>query len=160
MTTSLPKSKEKKMAQASEILDAIGQENESEGIKWTQYFMNEFDKKQWEQNQLKQDRLEKVRRFNKAEYYRVLTGMFNEEVKDMDIPTGYLVIAQYTKEGIVVNMMDRWKKKWRRAFTPDGTPKVDFNAIVGLLTDVQNTIDILERQATERLKEFGLVLPT
>jgi hypothetical protein len=152
--------KEKELSRAMEMLDAMGQENESEGIAWTKKFMDEFDQRQWEENQLKQDKLARSTKYTRMEYYRIVCGMINEELKDMDIPRGYVAMSHFTENGVIVDLADRWGKRWRRAFKPDGTPKIDFNAVVGLLTDIQNTIDGLEYNAQANLKDLGLVLPS
>lgn len=158
--STLPSVRKKKMAEASEILDAIGHENEKEGIKWTQRFMSQWDKKQWEKQQIKRGELDKKRRFSRMGYHELVAGMLQEELKDLDVPPGYRTWTEFSGEGVIVRMVDSKGKKYNRAFRPDGTPEVDFRAVVGLLTDVQNSVDILEQERAENLKTMGIVLPS
>lgn len=151
-------SRQKKVNEAIEELDAIGHENEKEGIKWTQYFMKQWDLKQWEKNQFKEESLKKKRR-DRLGYHRVIAGMLGEEALGMDIPLGYQVGAFFSGDGVILKLVDRWGKKYHRAFKPDGVPKIDFNAVVGLLVDLQNTIDLLEFRAQQELPQnSGIIL--
>jgi hypothetical protein len=154
------KQRKEKLVEANDILDAIGQESEKKGISETKYFMDQWDRRQWHENQLKKDRLDSSRKFRKMEYYRILAAMLQEEIADLDIPNGYMAWSEFTQSGVVVRLRDRWGKKYYRAFKPDGTPEIDFNAVVGLLTDVQNSVDKLEYDARENLKQSGFILPS
>lgn len=144
--------RKKQVGEAQEVLDAIGHENEAEGIKWTKHFMDKWDKKQWKQNQIKTDKLKKTRRYTKQEYYRLLYQMLQEEIKDLlenDIPPGFKVYPGYDDGGVGVYLDTPDGERYARGFKPDGTPEVDFNAVVGLLEDILITVDrLLKKNAT------------
>lgn len=137
---------DKEISKALDMLDAMGHEKESEGIKWTKQFMKEFDNKQWEHNQLRQEELEKGRRtaFDHR-YFRLVASMLNEEAHDLDLPTAYMIAGYSTKKGVVLEVIDRHGIHHRRAFTPSGIPKIDYHCVVNCLIQAQNTIDKLER---------------
>lgn len=144
---------------ALEKLEAIGQESEKEGIKYTQQFMKEWDQKQEGRGREKKGQLERMKRFSKPEYYRLVAGMIQEELSDLDIPVGYRTWAEMSGDGVIAKMTDLKGKTYYKAFKPDGSPEVDFKAVVGILTDIQNSIDYLEYERAENLKKLGLILP-
>lgn len=154
------KTRRKKIGEASEILDAIGHEDEKEGIKWTKYFMDLWDKQEWDKNQLKKEKLEKKRKFSKIDYFKALAGMLQQESFDMDIPDGYRVWSEFSGDGVVLKFTDIQGNIYYKAFKPDGTPEVDFNAVVGMLIDLQDSIDGLERLRMNQFKkDTGIILP-
>lgn len=129
-----------------EKLDAMGTENEREGIKWTKYFMDQFDRSEWEKNQIQLEKLDRKARFSRSGYHHLLAMMMNEEAKEMDFPEGYLPIIYPTKQGVVLEIIDRSNNKHRRAFTPVGIPKIDHHAVTVCLIQAQNTIDTIEEK--------------
>lgn len=154
-------------ADVVEKLEAMGHETESEGIKWTKYFMDQFDKDQWDKDQIKLDKLDHARRFTKRNYFHLLASMLNEELKDMDIPDGYMFAAYSTAKGVVTELIDKSGQRYRRAFTPCGTPKIDHHCIVLNLIQAQDTVDLLEEEiyrkqhTVDGLKktESGIIIP-
>lgn len=144
------KATNKDVGLALEKLDAMGHANEKEGIKWTQFFMDQFDKETWEKDQIQLDRLEHSRRFTKRNYFYLLAQMLNEEAHDLDTPSGYLVGARSTLDGVVLEVIDRSGICHRRAYTPCGTPKIDYECAVVCLIQAQNTIDKKEEEYYKR----------
>lgn len=151
---------QKEQKRVAEMLEAIGQEDEHEGIKATKYFMDQFEKKNWEEDQFKQDRLEKATKYSRHEYHKILAMMLDEEARQMDIPfeLGYKAWTEFTEDGVILRMTDRWGRKYHKAFRPSGIPKVDFFAVVTLLSDLQGTADTLEQAAIKKLRDMGLIL--
>jgi hypothetical protein len=154
------KERKVKIAEANDILDAIGQESEKAGISETKRFMDLYDQKQWHENQLKKAALKSSSRYSKMEYYRRISAMLQEELTEIEFPNGYIAWSEYTEGGVIMRLKDRWGGKWLRAFKPDGTPEVDFNAVVGLLVDTQDTIDKLEAKARKSMEASGFILPS
>jgi hypothetical protein len=131
---------------AIEILDAIGTENEHEGIKWTKFFMDKWDKKEREQNQLKEENLKK-KRMTKKRYYEALAGMLNEQFKQMDKPSNkWIVLAFYTDKGVVVQLKDIWGRVYQRAFKPCGIPKIDLHVVGLYLGGAEDTMYKVEAE--------------
>lgn len=93
------------------------------------------------------------------EYHQLIAGMIQDELLDLDIPPGYTTRAEFSGKGVVVRLTDYQGKNYNRAFRPAGEPEIDFKAVVGLLTDVQNSVDYLEYERKENLKTMGLILP-
>lgn len=151
--------KQKKIDEAAEVLDTIGQENEKEGIKWTQYFMNIWDQHELDRKLKKKDRLKKATIYKKMEYHRIIAGMIQEEAKQLDIPDRFMVWSEFTQDGVIVRLVSPSGDKFNRAFRPTGEPGIDLNAVFGILVDVQTTIDDLEEKRFSKLRESGLIIP-
>lgn len=145
--------------EAGEVLDAIGQRNEKKGIKWTQHFMDEWDREKWHENQLKKEKLEEKRKYSRMNYHQALSGMLQDEAQDLDVPFGYRVWSEFSGEGVILKVSDVHKNTYYDAFRPDGTPEIDFNVAVQLLIAAQDTIDMLERERVKSLKDRGIILP-
>lgn len=153
------KDKKKSIKNAIEVLEAIGHERESEGIKWTQYFMDMWDKKQWKENQLKKEKLKRKRKFSKREYFMALAGMLNEEIPDLDLTAGYSAMAYFNEKGVVLTLTTPIGEKYNRAFVPDGTPDVDFQAVVSFLVSLLDTVDKIENTRMKAtLSKSGILL--
>ncbi len=130
----------KQVKQAIETLEAIGQENEKEGIKWTQRFMDEFDKKEFEKYQLDEEKLKKTRKTKKY-YYQMLAGMLNELLSEMDKPSRmWRALAYTTERGVVCQLKDSIGRVYQKAFTPCGVPKVDLQMINRYLGQAEDTM--------------------
>ena len=131
----------KSTKQALEVLEAIGQENEHEGIKATKYFVDQFDKREWNRQQIQEGKLDKERRFTKKRYFLMIAKMMNEEAQDLDIPPMFKVWANPTDKGVILFIKDPFTRTYRAAFTPCGQPRKDYVAVVEFLTRAQNTMD-------------------
>lgn len=130
----------KKQIKAIETLEAIGQPNEKEGIKWTQRFMDAFDKKEFEKYQLDQEKLAK-NRMTKKRYYQILAGMLNEMLQEMDTPSNkWRSLAYTTTKGVVCQIKDSLGRVYQKAFTPCGVPKVDLQMINRYLGQAEDTM--------------------
>lgn len=146
---------DQKINQAREILDTIGQENEKEGIKWTKFFMDRFDKKEWEKNQIKMDKLNK-HRMTKRGYFEMVTGMINELFKEVDKPSRkWRLQAFTTKKGVVMQIWDTLGRVYQKAFTPCGIPKIDLKAIEIYLGQAEDTMYKEDKQT-----KSGIILPS
>lgn len=150
--------RQKQVGEIGEVLDAIGHENEKEGIKWTQYFMDIWDKKELENQHRKKHKLKKSLGFTKREYYRIISNMIDEELRELDIPPGYVAWSSFDEKGVVLRLTTYNGEKYNRAFKPDGSPSTDFNVVVGLLIDTQDTIDRCENKRRENLNKMGLII--
>lgn len=145
----------KKQIEAIEILDAIGQENEHEGIKWTKRFMEAFDKREWEKNQIKQEKLGKTR-YSKKRYSEVLAGMMNEFLQEMDAPNhNWRSIAYYTEKGVVVQIKNVLGRVFQRAFAPCGIPKIDFQAVLAMVSSAEDTMWRIDKDGDLDVKTKG-----
>lgn len=149
---------EKKIKRAVEVLEEIGQEDEKAGIQATQYFMDQWDRAQWEQNQIAQDTLQKSTKYSKIEYYRKVAQMLYEEAKDLDIPVGYQWNVKVDDRGVAFFLIDSWKRKYNRAFKPCGVPKYDFAALTQILVDADTTVQNIENERRKRLQHMGVVV--
>ncbi len=136
----------KQLGEAAEKLEAMGQENEHEGIKWTKYFMDAFNKKEWEEEQIKTAKLDHSRRYSKRGYYEMLAKMLDEECRDLDLTIRFTATGYPNKEGVVINMVDhKTGLQFKRGMKPSGIPKYDYYGITVLLMQAQNTAESIER---------------
>lgn len=153
------KDKKTQLGEASDVLDAIGHENEKEGIRWTQHFMNIWDQHELEKRDKKRDRLKKATIFNRMEYHRIVSGMIQDEAKQLDVPVGYMIWSEYTEGGVIARLAAPNGEKYKRAFKPSGDPGVDLNAIFGILVDIQSTVDEIVNRSATNLKKAGFIVP-
>ena len=149
----------KKVNEAAEILEAIGQENESKGIEATQHFMKLWDDKNALEDHKKVTLLGKKRNYTKVDYYRIIAGMINEGLAELDVEPGFVAKAAFTKEGVVVKVTDPEGYVYARAFKPNGDPETDYNCVVGLLSQVLDTSDEYYVKKQKALKEAGIIIP-
>lgn len=134
----------KKVTKAIDKLEAMGQKSEKQGIKWTQKFMDEFDKKELQKDFEIKDKLKKERKTKKG-YYEALRKVLAEMVEAVDRPSpGFSYKVLKSDKGIVCQFKDTEGKSWTKAFKPCGIPKIDFSAcrtIAGLADDKMWELD-------------------
>lgn len=143
--------------EAKEFLDVITQENEEKAADAIIEVETEAEKNALEDKMEKVEALEIARKFTRAEYIRKLAEMIIPMFKYVDIPAGwtYRVNHGNTKLNIVITTKEG--KSFGRGIIPCGEAEYDFHAIGILLTQCENTIDmILERGA---YRNDGLILP-
>ncbi len=150
----------RKVGETQDVLAAIGHENEKLGIKYTKQFMDQWDKKQWYRNQLQKEKLAKGRKFKKTDYFRLISGMLGEEAQDLELPHGYFIWSEFSGDGVILKMKDRWGNNHHRGFKPSGTPHADFSYVANILASALDTADYLEEIAQDKLKAQGFVLPS
>lgn len=144
----------KKINEARDVLDAIGHENEHEGIKWTKYFMDLFDKNEMEKNILREESLKK--KVTRKRYHEALAGIMNELMIDMDKPSNnWITNAFFTEKGVVVQLKDKWGRVYQRAFKPCGTPKIDLHMVNLYLGGAEDTMYKVE---SEKKTQSGIYL--
>lgn len=151
-------------ADAEEIIEAMGDENEQKGISYTQKFMSEFDNAEAQKNQFEQDTLEKKTRWTKRDYAYCFAKMLEEQARDLDLEPGYRVHVEFKDElhgdpGVIIVLTDKTGKKWKRGIKPCGTPKIDHYCLNVLLIQVQNTmdkIDAVDYKLRKMLEENGI----
>lgn len=123
----------KESKKANEILEAMGHESEKEGIKWAKYFIDKFDEKELEKNQIKEEKLYRKAKFKRIGYHRLCWELLKEEVDLLEHPTEnspYHPKVSYTKFGVSVEVHDlRTRQIYTRGFKPCGYPKYDLAAI-------------------------------
>jgi len=141
----------KKIGEAIDKLDAMGQPSEKEGIKWTKRFMDEFDKKEWEKNMLREEVL-KRKRLTKKRYFEMLAGMANELFKESEISGGWRGIVYFTQKGMVMQIKSMMGRIFQRAFKPCGIPKIDLNAVYTLLGSAEDTMWQIDEKGNIDLK--------
>ena len=145
----------KKQEKSIEVLDAIGMKNEHEGIKWTKFFMDKWNRKEWEKNQLTEDNMRKQRQ-TKKKYYKFIVAILNEGFSEMDMPSGNWRIGAYaTDKGVVVQLKNVFGRVFQRAIKPCGTPKIDFNAMMQLMGSAEDTMYNIETKGEVDLKTKG-----
>lgn len=150
--------KQKKIGETREKLAAIGGDSEKEGIKWTQHFMDEHDRKEWQADQQILDRLSKFRN-NRQEYYRICHDILKDQVSGLQRPNyGYWFESGWNKQGVWLKLHDRFKKSHTRAFRPCGDPKVDYfgaiNTLWGWIED-----KMLDLENSDTPLDSGVFLP-
>jgi hypothetical protein len=145
--------KKKAVAKATEVLEAIGQESEKEGVKWTKYFMDLWDKEQWNKEQIIETSL--GRKKHKLDYIELLRRFLEEQLFSLERPNfGYWVEVGKSKIGVYAKLHDRWGKVWSRGIKACGVPKMDYNAVWILVETVDDKMWELE----EGLKTEGIHL--
>lgn len=147
---------EKAKGEASDILDAIGSDSEAEGRKWARYFIDLWEKKQWEKNQLREQDLSKKRR-KKADYFRLCADMLHDQAVRLErAGPGYWIEVSANEKGVLLKLHDRFKRTFARGFTPSGIPKYDVAAVNNFLGTLQDTMwDLEEDKRTDK----GVFLP-
>ena len=145
----------KKQSKAIETLEAIGQTDEHKGIKWTKFFMDKWNRKEMEKNQLTADAMRK-KRGTKKKYYRFIAVVLNEAFEEMDKPSNKWRIGAYsTDKGVVVQLKGIMGRIFQRAITPCGTPKIDLNAMMQLVGSAEDTMYNIETKGEVDLKTKG-----
>ncbi len=130
----------KQQKEVEEKLEVMGQEDEHQGIRWTKYFMDQFDKKEWEKDQIHQQRLERKAKFSKKGYYDLCAQMMNQEAQTLDLALQFRLRGYATKYGVALEMRDiKTGRMFTRGMKPCGIPKYDYYATVVLLMQAQNT---------------------
>ena len=145
----------KKDIKVLEQLEAIGQENEHEGIKATKHFMDEFDKKKQEEDLVRINSLSKS--VTRKTYHFNLATILDAEAKFMDIPLSFKASAYPTEEGVVLELKDSLGRKYVKAFKPLGEPVKDYNYLINMLSALQDTSDSIE--SGNMKTKSGLYLP-
>ncbi len=116
----------KEASLASEKLDAIGHENESQGIKWTKHFMDEDAKQQYVEGLRVQEGLKQYVK-NKGNYTNALADLLNRNLNELDVPMGFSTMVEVPdKDHIAVKFVDKWDRLWGWGFKPSQRVKEDF----------------------------------
>lgn len=150
----------KQSYKAIEMLEAMGHENEKEGIKHTKYFMNLWDKQQWEQQQIQEEKLGKASKYKRIEYHRILRKMLNNMVMGIDrIGPGYWAETGFDDKGVWAKLHDKYNRVWQRGIKPSGIPKVDYKGAVGLAAAIEIKMIEIEQDPDPKT-ESGIHLPT
>jgi hypothetical protein len=148
----------KKVGIAQDVLDAIGHENEKEGIRWTKHFMDLWEKDQSEDKFNKESKLKKSEGYDKLRYNSLICNMLQEEINGLDLDVGYSSYARYTKDGVFVILKAPNKKVYGRGFKPSHDYKVDYTAVVGLLVDILDTVDYFAYEKKNNLEKQGIII--
>lgn len=142
--------------EAREVLDAIGQEDEAQGIKQTQFFMSEWEKEQAEEQAKEQRKLAEAKVKGSLAYIKAVASLLETEAKELDIPLEFSWSVSHSPKGIIFNLEDRTGKRWRRAFKPCGDVWVDYFAVVEVLTNADTTV---QENKPNSLQEMGFIIP-
>lgn len=150
-----------KSKKSLQILEDIGQEDESAGIEATKFYMEEWAKKEENKQINTVEALKKV--VGRPQRYKImLAEILDRGAKELDYPMFYSLYANPSDEGIVLYMKDSTsigRKPYTCAFRPTHSPKKDLTAIIYLLSKAQNTIDLLEYEKGQPLKsKSGIIL--
>jgi hypothetical protein len=133
-----------KVGEAREILDTIGQDSEKEGIRWTKIFMDQWDKKEWEENQIEKEKLKK-RNKRRLEYTHLLHNLIREKGLELERPAqGYWLETGFNQKGVWVRLHDRHGNKWNRGIKVTGIPKYDHHAALILVQAIEDKMWELE----------------
>ena len=146
----------RKVSEAREILDAIGQDSERKAKKWVIYFEELAERQELEKNQIREEKLQKQRR-KKSEYYQLCASMLHDLVIKLERPIpGFSVSVKFSGNGIHVDLVDPWGRHFKRGIKPCGTPKYDIPAIMTLLGSTEDT---MWKIADEKVTAKGVYLP-
>lgn len=150
----------KKSYNAIEMLEAMGHENEQEGIKYTKYFMDKWDRDQWEKQQIQEEKLGKAKKFRRVDYHKKLRGMLNEMVLGIDrVGPGYWAETGFNEKGVWARLHDKYGRTWQRGIKPSGIPKVDYRGSIGLAAAIEMKMIEIENDKDPKSKG-GIHLPT
>ena len=148
--------RKKEMRKAEDVLDEIGQPNESRGIRATQKAYKEY---QEESFRIKSDRIEWLN--NKAKfckdklsYYRGVDTIVRYEMSFLELPLGYKVISEVSPLGIKLVLTDRFGGIHVGGFKPCGLGIYDEQACRTSINKLDDKISFLEENPPS-----GLYLP-
>lgn len=147
--------------QAREILEAIGQEDEKQGIRQTQVLMSEWEKEQAALQQKEYDLLGKAKNKGSLPYIAAVADLLKRESVALEIPLEYEWDVSHSPKGVVFKMAQRNNdgthgKKWVCAFKPCGQIPVDYYAVIETLVRTDTTVQ--NNQSTS-LQKRGFILP-
>lgn len=145
-----------KKGEAEDVLDAIGQKNEKEGIKWTKFFHEKWEKEELEKQFIDEETLKKNRK-KKDRYFKALAFLMQKKLDELEKPgPGFTINVKTSATGVFVELKDRWGRSYKRGFKPTGTAKYDLNAAVNMIGRVEDTMyDIEDKKQTKS----GVYLP-
>jgi hypothetical protein len=139
----------KKLGEEEELIDALGHENEKEGIKNVKEFMKGEEKKE----QDKQDRMTELimgaSKGNKNSYILFMAELLDRKLKSVSISPGWIYEIIPTGEGVILELISPLKRYFRRAFKPCGQAIYDLNAINQYGDAVETTIDKVNKELLE-----------
>jgi hypothetical protein len=144
--------KKKVIAETEELIDEMGQENESKALSSVKKYVEQLEHEQREQFYKDFDNLKKASN-NKQIYQRYLLVILRRNVLEESIPPRYSLFAESTDEGIVLGIN---KTDYVGAFSVSGIPEYDIRACKTLAVKLGNTIATLENSFTKT--ESGILL--
>lgn len=140
-------------------IEEMGQEDEAKGISAAKKFIAEYNEETRAKDEIKIEKLDKLSKKSGDKYFNQLSGLLNDEVQDMKLAERYVAWSEYTSEGIILRLKGP-KGNFYRAFKPSMEARIDFEAVVGLLIQLQDQIDLELYEKAESLKDMGFVLPS
>ena len=146
------------MAEVNRKIDDMGQVDESKGIAATKKYIAEFNKENAKNDQKRIKFLGTLSK-NKKKYFNQISGLLNDEIEDMDLAKKYIAWSEFDEKGVILRLVGP-KGKFHRAFKPAMKPAVDFEAVVGLLIQLQDQIDLELYEKARSLERMGFVLPS
>lgn len=148
--------RQQQIGEAEDILDAIGHERESEGIKWTKYFMDMYEKKQLKKDQFNIEALKK-NKMSKSKYSWMLKSYLEASLSRLEIPNTFQVKVEKTHEGIVAMYKPVYSSRWRyKAFAPCGIPLRDYKHVLYIIQEID--LSIL-KEDNSPVTDTGIILP-
>lgn len=147
----------KQQGEGQEYLDTITQESEEKAADAIIETQKEVEKQTLEDEFLKKEALKKKLRFTTPEYVHGLAETLNDMCQYMDLPNGYYYKVNFNGEKLNLMVHCPDGKKFGRGIKPVGDPNYDFHAIGILVTQAENTVDMIEERGAFR--KDGIILP-
>jgi len=147
----------KQTGEIIEYLDEAGQDDEEKAAKVVIEVEKQKEKEQLEDEAKKREAVESALRFTRKEYVYKLAETLNYLAKGMDMPKGYYYRVGFneTKLNLIIHCLNG--KKFGRGINPCGDTKYDINALAVLVSQCENTIDMVEQRGNFR--KDGIILP-
>lgn len=153
----MPKDKLPSMA---EIIDEIGQKNETKGVAAVKKYMKMANDDAQQKDLLIKSDLRQKSKGPKKTYYKALLSILEDEIKDLDLPDGFKAWGEMTTKGIVFRMEHKKNgKKYHGAFKPCLNARIDYGAVIELLGRAIDTSVSAEDNIARTLKKMGVILP-
>jgi len=139
-------SNSKKVGEVREILDAIGHENEKQGIKWTKYFMNEWDLEETRKRNSLIMMLDSTAKRNLTDYRRLLMEVLGELLYSIDLPPQYRTKHSLNDKGIKVTLIDPHLATYERGTKISYVGRYDLSAIEHMALDCEYEANQIEKK--------------
>jgi len=147
----------KQQGEGQEYLDVITQSDEQKAADAIIETQKEVEKQTLEDEFLKKEELKKKLRFTNPEYVKGLAETMNDMAQYIDLPKGYYYKVNFNEEKLNLKIHSPDGKVFGRGIVPVGDPNYDFHAIGILVTQAENTVDMIEERGAFR--KDGLILP-
>ncbi len=146
----------------AEELDAMGQESETEAVKWVKEVENRHQQENSYKTLTLEEDLERKKRYKKNPYYQSLYNLAVEELKQYDFPKGYNTDIVLKENGgqLIFGLQKVGFRWYAKGMQICGEPKYDINCVQRMVVQMMLSLDELYEQHERHQTKEGIALPT